>query len=169
MDDAFNDNFLSIPYKTVANVTRTVPDIMDKLYDWATLSLEILPVDVESMSFLVSSLHIQKASDADGLSAQFIRASPYVVRLVTVLINGCIESCLVPFQWKQTIVTPVPKCKQCTSLTHFWPISVLPTVSETLEHLCIIKFSHMLPDINYFVSINPDFVQATLHKMWYCM
>ena len=133
--DAFNDYFLSIPYKTVANVTSTVPatEYMDKLYDRAIPSLEFVPVDVESVSFLISSLRIQKASGVDGLSARFIRASPYMVRLVTVLINKCIESSLVPFQWKQAIVTPVPKCKQCTSLTHFRPISVLPTLSKVLE------------------------------------
>ncbi|MCY3928858.1 MAG: hypothetical protein OXG81_11355 [Acidobacteria bacterium] len=97
--DAFNDYFLSIPYKTVANVTSTVPatEYMDKLYDRATPSLEFVPVDVESVSSLISSLHIQKASGVDGLSARFIRASPYMVRLVTVLINKCIESSLVPF------------------------------------------------------------------------
>ena len=38
------------------------------------------------------SYPLYKASGADGLSAQFIRASPYMVRLVTVLINKCIES-----------------------------------------------------------------------------
>jgi len=97
-------------------------------------TLEFVPVDVESVSALISALHVQKASGADGLSAQFIRASPCMARLVTVLINKCIESSLVPLQWKQAIITPVPKCKQCTSLTYFRPIlSVLPTLSKILE------------------------------------
>ena len=48
-----------------------------------------------------------------------------MARLVTVLI----------FQWKQAIVTPVPKCKQCTSLSHFRPISVLPVLSKVLERV----------------------------------
>ena len=80
MADTFNDYFLSIPYKTVANVTSTVPatEYMDKLYDQATPSLEFVPVDVESVSSLISSLHIQKASGVDGLSAWSIRASPYM-------------------------------------------------------------------------------------------
>ena len=87
------------------------------------------------MSTLISALRIQKASGADGLSARFIRASPCMARLVTVSINKCIESSIVPLQWKQAIVTPVPKCMHCTSLTHFRPISVLPTISKLLEHV----------------------------------
>ena len=58
-----------------------------------------------------------------------------MARLITVLINKCIESSLVPFQWKQAIVPPVPKCKQCTTLTHFHPISILPVLSKVLEHV----------------------------------
>jgi len=95
--------FLSIPYKTVANVVSAVsPTVyMDKLFD---VDLKFIPVDVESVSLIVSSSHVQKASRADG-----IPASPFMTRLITVLINKCIESSSVPLQWKQAIVTPVPK------------------------------------------------------------
>ena len=36
---------------------------------------------------------------------------------------------------EEAIVTPVPKRKQCTSLTHFRPISVLPVLSKVLERV----------------------------------
>ena len=135
--DAFNDYFLSIPLKTVANVTSTIPAsvYMGGLCSGVIPTFGFVPVDIESVSTLVSGLCIQKASGADGLSAQFIRASPCMARLVTVLINKCIESSIVPLQWKPAIVTPVAKCKQCTSLTHFRPISVLPTLSKLLERV----------------------------------
>ena len=32
-------------------------------------------------------------------------------------------------------MTPVPKCKNCTTLSHFRPISVLPTLSKILERV----------------------------------
>ena len=51
------------------------------------------------------------------------------------MINKCIESSSVLFQWKQAIVIPVPKCKQCISLTSFRPISVLPTLPKVLERV----------------------------------
>ena len=78
--DAFNDHFLSIPYKIIANVVSTVPasEYMDKFCDGTTPSLEFVPVDVESVSLIISSLHVQKPSGADGLPTRFIRASPYM-------------------------------------------------------------------------------------------
>ena len=135
--NAFNDYFLSVPLKTVANVASAVPasEYMVGFCDGVIPTLEFVPVDVEAVSSFISALHIQKAFGADGLSARFIKASPCMARLVTVLINKCIESSLVPFQWKQATVTPVPKCKQCMSLTSFRPISVLPTLSKVLERV----------------------------------
>ena len=60
----FNDYFLSIPYKTVANVVSTLPptEYMDRLFGGGVPSLKFVPVDVESVSSIVSSLHVQKAS-----------------------------------------------------------------------------------------------------------
>ena len=68
--DAFNDHFLSIPYKTIADVASTVPasDYTDKFFDRITPSLEFSPVDVDSISLIMSSLHVHKASGADGIS-----------------------------------------------------------------------------------------------------
>ena len=123
-----------------------------KLCDGTVPSLEFVPVDIESVSSTICSLHVQKASGADGLPTWFVRASPYMARLVTVLINKCIESSSVPFQWKQAIVTPVPKCKHCTSLSNFRPISVLPVLSKVLERvlhnqiqLHLIKYDLLCP------------------------
>jgi len=87
------------------------------------------------VSLVVSSLDLHKATGSDGLSTRFIRISLYMVRLITVLLNKCIDSSLFPYQWKQVIVTPVPKCKQCTGLSQFQPISVLPVLSKVLERI----------------------------------
>ena len=116
-------------------MTSTVPasEYTDGFCGGVIPTFEFVPVDVELVSSLVSALHTEKASGTDGLSARFIKASPCMARLVTVLINKCVDSSIVPLQWKQAIVTPVPKCKQCTSLTNFRPTSVLPTSSKILE------------------------------------
>ena len=66
----------------------------------------ITRVDNETLSPIIPNLDIHKATGADGLPAQFIRASLHMVRLITVLLNKCIDNSLVPFQWKQAIVTP---------------------------------------------------------------
>ena len=52
--------------------TVLVSQYMDKLYDGTIPSLEFVPVDVETVSLIISSLHVQKRSRADGLQTQFV-------------------------------------------------------------------------------------------------
>ena len=94
-----------------------------------------LHVDTEIVSSVVTSLDLRKTTGSDGLSARFIRASLYMVRLITVLLNKCIDSSSVPYRWNQAVVTPVPKCKQCSELSQFRRISVLPILSKVLERV----------------------------------
>ena len=126
----FNNHF----YKTVANVTSTVPatEFLDRLFgDRVVPPLEFSYIDSGTVSSVVSGLDFHKATGSDELSTRFIRASPHMV--ITVLFNKCISNSLVPYQWKQAVVTPVLKCKQCTALSQFRPISVLPILSKVLE------------------------------------
>ena len=136
MADAFNNHFCPFPTKLLLMwLVHAVPasEYMDKFCDGTAPSLECVLADVEAVSLIISSLCIQKASGADGLPTQFIRASPQACK--------CINSSSVPYQWKQAIVTPVPKYKHCTRLSHFRPISVLPVLSNVC---CIIRFTHIL-------------------------
>ena len=105
------------------------------LHNKTVPSIQFSFVDIELVSSLITSLDTHKATGADGISSQFIRASPYMARLLTRLKNKCIESSLVPRQWKQVNVTPVPKCKYCTTLSHLRPFSVLPVLSKVCERV----------------------------------
>ena len=71
--------------------------------------MQLACVDIEIPSSIVSNLNIHKAVEANGVSPRFLRAFPYMVRLITIFINKCIGSSLVLDQWKQAVVTPVPK------------------------------------------------------------
>ena len=99
----FNNHF----YKTAANVTSTVPatEFLDRLFG----DRVVPPLDIDSgiVSSVVSGLDFHKATGSDGLSTRFIRASPHMVRLITVLFNKCIGNSLVPYQWKQAVLTPL--------------------------------------------------------------
>ena len=66
---------------------------MDKLFYEGTPTLKFTPVNVESLSLIVSSLHGWKASGADGLPTKFDKASPF---MTTILINNvcCLSALL---------------------------------------------------------------------------
>ena len=109
-------------------------------------------VDVNTISSLVVDLDVHKAAGADGLSPRMLKASPYMVRLITILVNKCIASSSVSSQWKQANVTPVPKCENCTTLSHFRPISVLPTLPKILE--CVL-FNQIVFHLNKYDLLTP--------------
>jgi len=44
------------------------------------------------MSSVVAYPNVCKATKVDGFSSVFVNASPFMIRLITVLINRCIES-----------------------------------------------------------------------------
>ena len=45
---------------------------MDKLFDVDIPTLKFIPVDLESMSLIVSSLHVWKVSGVDGLPTKYL-------------------------------------------------------------------------------------------------
>ena len=110
-----NMHFLTIPCTTTANVTSAVPATQEFFDNRVVPPLQFDLVDVNTISSLVVDLDVRKAAGADGLSPRLLKASPYMVRLITILVNKCIASSSAPSQWKQANVTPVPKCKNCTT------------------------------------------------------
>ena len=75
--------FYQFHNKTIANVTSSVPTC-----EFLEKSLEIRPVppmqfsrvDVEMVSSVVANLNVHKATGADGVSARFVKVSPFMVR-----------------------------------------------------------------------------------------
>ena len=58
---------------------------MERFFDnRAVPSMQFACVDIEIVSSIVNSLDIHKAVGADGLSPWFLKASPYMVRLITI-------------------------------------------------------------------------------------
>ena len=72
--DTFNKHFLSIPYRTIADVTSTVPatEFMERFFDNRVVpSMQFAYVDIEIVSSIVNNLDIHKAMGADGLPLGF--------------------------------------------------------------------------------------------------
>jgi len=88
--NVFNEYFLSISHKTIANVTSSVPacEFQEKFLENKPVpSMQFCHVDFETVSSVVANLAVHKATGADGDFLWFVKASPFVVRLITILIN----------------------------------------------------------------------------------
>ena len=88
-------------------MTSAVPATQEFFDNRVVPPLQFDLVDVNTISSLVVDLDVRKAAGADGLSPRLLKASPYMVRLITILVNKCIASSSAPSQWKQANVTPV--------------------------------------------------------------
>lgn len=62
---------------------------------------------------------------------------PYILPLLTHLINNIIDTKTFPTIWKKGIVTPIPKSANPSQPKDFRPISVLPAVSKVLEKVLL--------------------------------
>ena len=81
-----NCHFISIPHKTVAGLTSSVPatEYVEKFLEDKTVpTVKFVHVNNETVSSIIASLDTNKATGADGLPARFLRTSPHMVRLIT--------------------------------------------------------------------------------------
>ena len=78
------------------------------------------------------------SSGTHGMPHWFIRiAAPFISSPIPHLFNLSLSTSIVPTQWKTSAITPVPKIKQPTQCSDFWPISVTPILSRLLEKFVV--------------------------------
>ena len=91
----------------------------------------IYPRDIVSF---IGSLHDNKATGPDNLSAKLLKiALPVVIAPLTFIFNYHIQCGSFPDVWKIARVRPVPKQSSCKNPSDFRPISILPILSKLLE------------------------------------
>ena len=74
--DIFNNHFLTIPYKTIADVSSTVQAsefVEEFIADRVVPPLQFASVSVETISSFVANLDVHKAAGTDGLPPRFLR------------------------------------------------------------------------------------------------
>ena len=69
---------------------------------------------------------------------------PHLTSHITVIINKCLASGKFPTLWKNANIIPTPKVFNPTDLTHFRPISILPTMSKVLKMIVADQFGNYI-------------------------
>lgn len=99
-----------------------------------------------------------KAMGTDDVSIQMIKAvSPYAIKAITHLMNESLRSGTFPNTWKMSIVHPMPKKTNPTSVQHLRPISILPAMSKILEKLVIRQMNEYINEQNLLPKLQSGF------------
>ena len=94
----------------------------------------IAKISTNDVILFFKSIDIKKATGYDRLSVRILRiALPFIIDIITDIINVAIAECSFPSQWKIAVVTPLHKGGNPNTLTNYRPISVLPILSKIYE------------------------------------
>ena len=127
--------------KYLGEVTQNIPVLDHTLLDSLRYSLEQIPseyiVDVADVYALLSKVKVHKSMGPDGIPHKILRdLSDVLAPPLTAIINSSLRQGIVPLQWKQSRIVPVPKVfPPCSVENDIRPIAVtnvLAKISETV-------------------------------------
>ena len=138
--DMLNDYF-------VANFNTSYPPL-DDIGQFAcsdTISEDLLCSD-EQVFELLASINVSKSCSSDGISGHMLKNTAASIHSsITTLFNLSLKLGVVPLQWKEARVTPVPKISKPSKPEHFRPISLLSILSKLFEkHVHSIICDHLV-------------------------
>ena len=83
---------------------------------------------------LLAALDVTKASGQDGISARMLRyTAPSIASSLTQLFNLSLNSGVIPYDWKKSLIVLIPQNSGSSKPTSYRPISLLSIVSKVLE------------------------------------
>ena len=95
----------------------------------------------------------------DNIPAWFLKIlAPVIALPVSSLFNLSLNSSIVPSQWKQALIVPIPKIPAPPAPIDFRPISITPILSRIMAKLFVRRFlypaflpmcAHLYPTISF--------------------
>jgi len=121
----------------------------DNSYESIDCKSTVYPVSLSSLTeFDVYNMldHLMPTSPGlDGLPSWFLRVlAPVICSPLTHIFNLSLSLSTYPSQWKQAVITPLPKVPTPNSCSNFRPISITWILSRTFEKLVINSFVYPL-------------------------
>ena len=119
-------------------------------------SIILTPLEVKS---IIKSLPIGKASGPNGLSNRILRELASEVSIpYCCLFNQSLRTGIVPTQYKEANVCPIPKKGDLSLVSNHRPISLLNSEDKLFERLVIKYLFNHLRDNNLLSSLQSGFI-----------
>lgn len=92
----------------------------------------------EEIQGIIRNLNNKKSAGPDDIPNRVIRKMPYVFcKLLTVIVNNCLNASYFPTKWKEATLIPIEKKKEAKEVTNFRPISMTNNLSKILEQVIL--------------------------------
>ena len=142
----FNTHFTSIASKLNGNCNAPLLGVFSEVAS----RIESIPYVTPKLCYeYLNVIPNGKSTGPDGISVKMLKNTfPYIVNIVTDMINRMLIEGVFPTQWKLARVTPIFKGGDKNDPSNFRPISVVPILSKLLERHVNIHLQNYLKDNN---------------------
>ena len=91
-------------------------------------------LEISSVIKQLSTLKTNKSTGLDRISTRLLKdAATVIAPTLTEIFNHLLKSSTFPQIWKDGKLTPIFKCGDCSNMSNYRPITVLPILSKILE------------------------------------
>lgn len=127
----FNDYFLN---NIIYDSTLTLNSDTNKYVKLTTDSIFLSPVGTQEIINIVRSLKNSQAVGFDGIRTDMVKMSIHlIVGPLTYIINRCLVNGIFPDILKQTIIKPIFKKGDRTSMNNYRPVALISIFSKIFE------------------------------------
>ena len=142
MANNFNEYFTNIGPTLANKIPHVNGDHLQFIKTFSEDSMFIIPTDEFEIKRIARNLLSIKSSGHDDISPKVVKSTIYLIYCVTFLTNHF-------FKVGSPRVVFIYKSDNCTLLTNYHPISVLPVFSKILEKSCLIQLLNLSLKIKY--------------------
>jgi len=134
-----NVNEINNYFSSVQNDSPPDNELLDHYYgntgDGVTDLFEFVDVTEEEVERTLRSI-TSSAVGSDGVSVRMLKyCSPFILTYIRHIFNHCLQSHTFPDSWKVSLIKPLSKTRNPSSLCDLRPISILPVLSKMFERL----------------------------------
>jgi hypothetical protein len=127
-------------------------------------------VSVSEVEFHVNSMSSNSSPGYNGLHPKVLKSNPQLFPIITDIFNCCIESGIVPRDWKFAILTVLFKKGDRLDMNNYRGISVLPVLAKLFEKLLAEQITSYFIANNLFYSGQHGFrkghsCETALHEL----
>ena len=144
--------------------------------DSQTPAFQLQEVTNEDIRNIITSLSDNKSPGPDGIPSSIIKLlEPLLTPVLTNIVNHSITEGIFPSDWKQSLVVPIFKSGDQTSLSNYRPISLTNILSRILEKIVNKQIKQYMNNHNLISDNQHGFrnnhscenLLIDLHNYWY--